>query len=825
MTFLKTSRWLPALVLFTTLLVSACGGGDASPPAESVGPTVNIASDALGTATGPVTFRITFSEDVGSSFTADDVAVTSGTKGAFAQVSAVQYTLVVTPEVNASGSIGLTIAAASYTDLVGNNGAAGSASQAFDTRPPTVAISSSAAGSTATGDITFTFAFSKDVGTTFTADDVAVTGGTKGEFNRVDGITATLVVVPTANTSGTVTVEVAAGAVSDASGTTSTAAATASQVYNTSSAPTLVQIVRANGAGTPSYDAATGKALPDQYATGVYSANAGEVQWWGGNYPEQIQAGYGFSKTNTAQWGFGIFIAQGGAGWDISATDTYHFTLGTNVECVGTCKVTVRMVSASNATCVADAKVALTAADITTAYTVKLADFAVSGCATNTMAAFKAAKVAELHFQMLRADMQFTTSGDPTLFPNGLGMGGNIYFDVAPAAATSLTIVRANSTGTPSYDSATGKALPGQYATGVYAANAGEVQWWGGNYPEQIQAGYGFSKTDTAQWGFGIFIANGGAGWDIAALNNYHFTLGTNAECVGVCKVTVRMVSKSNPSCVADAKVTLKSADIGTAYDVKLADFTVAGCTTNTMDAFQQLKVAELHFQMLRADMQFTTSGDPTLYPNGLGVGGDIQFNVAAAAPARTEIVRANAAGAPSYDKTTGKALPGQYVTGVYSANAGEVYWWGGNYDEQIQAGYGFSKTDTAQWGFGIFIANGGAGWDIGQMTNYHFTLGTNAECVGVCKVTVRMVSTAAASCVADAKVTLTSADIVTAYSVKLSDFTVSGCATNTIAAFKQSKVAELHFQLLRADMQFASSGDPTLYPNGLGVGGNIYFD
>ncbi|HQY10422.1 MAG TPA: hypothetical protein PK797_17105, partial [Burkholderiaceae bacterium] len=69
------------------------------------------------------------------------------------------------------------------------------------------------------------------------------------------------------------------------------------------------------------------------------------------------------------------------------------------------------------------------AAEITTAYRVPLADFTVSGCATNTMAAFKALNVAELHFQLLRADMQFTTSADPALYPNGLGVGGNLFFE------------------------------------------------------------------------------------------------------------------------------------------------------------------------------------------------------------------------------------------------------------------------------------------------------------------------------------------------------------------------------------------------------------
>ena len=606
-----------AALLLASLTLAGCGGGDAEAPPTPVGslpasqapdttaPTVIIANDvAAATATGPVTFSFVFSEDVGVSFDASDVVVTGGTAGAFTRLSGTQATLVVTPTVGVAGTLNVSVAAGKFSDIAGNaNTASASASKPY----------------IATQVITFAGPGNQTLGV---APAALSATSTSGLAVSIASSTASVCTV-----SGTTLTLVAAGSctltATQAGNATFAAATPVARTFTVGSAsPTLVTIARANAVGTPSYDA-TGKAQPAGYTTGGYSANAGEASWWGGNYPEQIQAGYGFSKTNAAQWGFGLFIANGGTGWDLSAVDTYHVTLGTNAECAGVCKVTLRMVSASNASCVADAKVTLTAADITTAYAVPLSRFTVTGCTTNTVAAFKALKVAELHFQMLRADMQFTTSGDPTLFPNGLGVGGNIYFDVAPVA---LTIVRANAVGTPSYDG-TGKAQPAGYTTGGYSANAGEASWWGGNYPEQIQAGYGFSKTNAAQWGFGLFIANGGTGWDLSAVDTYHVTLGTNAECAGVCKVTLRMVSASNASCVADAKVTLTAADITTAYAVPLSRFTVTGCTTNTVAAFKALKVAELHFQMLRADMQFTTSGDPTLFPNGLGMGGNIYFD------------------------------------------------------------------------------------------------------------------------------------------------------------------------------------------------------
>ena len=99
---------------------------------------------------------------------------------------------------------------------------------------PSVVITDSEPNVTATGNVTFTFEFSKNVGTSFTADDVAVTGGTKGAFAMAGGgRSATLVVVPTPNSTGTMTVIVAAGTFEDANGTKNTLAASATQAYST----------------------------------------------------------------------------------------------------------------------------------------------------------------------------------------------------------------------------------------------------------------------------------------------------------------------------------------------------------------------------------------------------------------------------------------------------------------------------------------------------------------------------------------------------------------------------------------------------------------
>ena len=101
---------------------------------------------------------------------------------------------------------------------------------------PVVTITNNVSGDTATGAITFTFSFNRDVGTSFTVDDVAVTGGTKGAFTRLSGTGATLVVNPDPNTTGTVQVSVAANAVVDATGT-GNGAVSAAKAFNTVAPP------------------------------------------------------------------------------------------------------------------------------------------------------------------------------------------------------------------------------------------------------------------------------------------------------------------------------------------------------------------------------------------------------------------------------------------------------------------------------------------------------------------------------------------------------------------------------------------------------------
>ncbi|WP_237133444.1 Ig-like domain-containing protein, partial [Pseudohongiella sp. O18] len=107
---------------------------------------------------------------------------------------------------------------------------------------PVLTITDNVSG-VASGDVTFTFTFDQAMKTgEFTASDINVTNGTKGTFTAVSSTVYTLVVTPTANSTGNITVSVGAGAAtSDVTGRNNLAAS-ATQAFDTANditAPSL----------------------------------------------------------------------------------------------------------------------------------------------------------------------------------------------------------------------------------------------------------------------------------------------------------------------------------------------------------------------------------------------------------------------------------------------------------------------------------------------------------------------------------------------------------------------------------------------------------
>ncbi|MBA2482017.1 MAG: hypothetical protein H0V44_15230 [Planctomycetes bacterium] len=206
---------------------------------DSAVPTLVITPNGTTTGVTPIAFTFTFNEAV-VDFTAANVTVTNGTKGAFAG-SGASYTLQVAPVT--TGAVGVSVPAAVVHDAAGNASAGSSATVTYSTTQPVLSITPSGTFQS-TAAIVFTFAFDRAV-TGFTASDITLTNGSAGALSG-SGTTYTLPV--TASAQGGVTVDVANGAAIDSSSNPSTPA-TATVTYDTTK-PTIT--------ATPAAGAITG---------------------------------------------------------------------------------------------------------------------------------------------------------------------------------------------------------------------------------------------------------------------------------------------------------------------------------------------------------------------------------------------------------------------------------------------------------------------------------------------------------------------------------------------------------------------------------------
>ncbi len=201
--------------------VSATATWDATAPAVEIG---GVPAKINSTAALDVTFE--FSEEV-TDFVTGDVTVTGGTKSAFTEVSATEYTLVVTPD--GSEDVTVEVAGNAATDGLNTGPAtAVSATAEWDATAPTVEVGGVPARIATRAALDVTFEFSEAV-TDFVVGDVTVTGGTKGDFGG-GGASYTLEVTP--DGAADVVIEVAANSATDGVNTGPASAVSATATWD-----------------------------------------------------------------------------------------------------------------------------------------------------------------------------------------------------------------------------------------------------------------------------------------------------------------------------------------------------------------------------------------------------------------------------------------------------------------------------------------------------------------------------------------------------------------------------------------------------------------
>lgn len=191
-------------------------------------PTIIISTTTTDpTNSSPFSITVTFSESV-TGFVIGDLNVGNGTASNFAG-SGDTYTADITPA--ADGTVTVDIAGGVATDGNGlGNKAASQFSITYDATVPMLSINSLESGFTDNSPFTVSFTFSEEV-SGFALGDISVTNGVASNLQSSDNITFTADITPAAEAQ--VSVDVAIGTFSDASGNTNTQAASFSIYYDT----------------------------------------------------------------------------------------------------------------------------------------------------------------------------------------------------------------------------------------------------------------------------------------------------------------------------------------------------------------------------------------------------------------------------------------------------------------------------------------------------------------------------------------------------------------------------------------------------------------
>ena len=234
---LYTATFTPAANSTTTAVIGVAAGtftdatGNANTAAapltltvDTVVPTIVLSSSKSSLALGETaTLTFTLSE-ASTNFALSDIGVTGGALSGFTGISSTVYNATFTPTTASTTTAVITVAAGTFTDAVGNaNTAATPLNLSVNTVAPGLVITSNlstvAVGQTAT--LTFTLSAAS---TNFALGDIGVTGGALSGFTASNSTVYNATFTPTANSTTTAVITVAAATFTDATGNANTAA-------------------------------------------------------------------------------------------------------------------------------------------------------------------------------------------------------------------------------------------------------------------------------------------------------------------------------------------------------------------------------------------------------------------------------------------------------------------------------------------------------------------------------------------------------------------------------------------------------------------------
>ena len=299
-------------------------------PLDLIPPTVAISAPSVSiTNGGPVTFTVTYSDDVGVdaiTLKASDItAVNTGTaRGTITVSGAGNSTRTVTiSNIKGNGTLAISIAAGTASDAVGNLAAAAGPSASFvvDNNPPLVYISAPSAPITSTGPITYTITYDGASSISLDAESVYLDrSGSADATVTVSGTGSTVRTVTLSNITGdgTLGISLAAATAVDAAGNPSAAIGPSATFVIDNTIPEMQSVT------------------DEKYTTSTTSLKG----WW-----EAVDTG-----SDIARYEYAIGTTAGGAqvkDWTDAGTATTATIGGLSLNLTDTYYISVRAVDAA----------------------------------------------------------------------------------------------------------------------------------------------------------------------------------------------------------------------------------------------------------------------------------------------------------------------------------------------------------------------------------------------------------------------------------------------------------------------------------------------
>lgn len=222
--------------------VAVSGTGDGVPPSVSISPP----SQSV-TAGGPVSFTVSYTDAASVTLSEDDVIVNSmGTAAATVSVSGSGNSArtVTLSSITGDGTLGISLAAGTAVDAVGNAAGAAGPSATFnvDNTPPTITIGAPSVTETRTGPVTFPVTYGGASAVTLSPAHVTLvtTGTATGDISvSGTGSSSRNVTISNITGDGMLTIQIAAGTAVDSAGNAAPAAGPGAEVTVDSTVPTI----------------------------------------------------------------------------------------------------------------------------------------------------------------------------------------------------------------------------------------------------------------------------------------------------------------------------------------------------------------------------------------------------------------------------------------------------------------------------------------------------------------------------------------------------------------------------------------------------------